>query len=53
MTKSFYKIVGVLFINRVKNSPNGHSKYFLINKLQQDKNFLWKFINKIQTYILK
>jgi ribosomal protein S18 acetylase RimI-like enzyme len=53
MTKSFYKRVGVLFINRVKNSPNGHSKYFLINKLQHDKNFLWKFINKIQTYILK
>lgn len=53
MTKSFYKRVGVLFINKIKNSPAGHNKYFLRNKLQKDKSILWKILNFIQTYILK
>jgi GNAT superfamily N-acetyltransferase len=53
MTKSFYNRVGVLFINKIKNSPKGFNKYFLINKLEHDKNIFWKIKNAIQTYILK
>lgn len=53
LTKKFYNKVGVLFINRIKNSPMGHTKYFLINKLDKDKNFFWKLKNFIQTYIFR
>lgn len=53
LTKNFYNKVGVLFINKIKNSPIGHTKYFLINKLDKDKSLVWKIKNFIQTYIFK
>ncbi len=53
LTKSFYTKVGVLFKHRIKNSPYGHTKYFLMNKLDRDKSFLWKLKNVFQRYTRK
>jgi GNAT superfamily N-acetyltransferase len=47
-TKTFYKKIGVLFSTTIKNSPRGHSKYILVNKLEKDKGLIWKVKNFIQ-----
>lgn len=48
LTDRFYTKVGVLFKHKINNSPIGHTKYYLINKLDKDKNVLWKLRNSFQ-----
>lgn len=49
-TSKFYNKIGVLFSKTIKNSPKGHNKYFLINKLEKDKNKFWNFIKFLQRF---
>lgn len=48
-TKNFYNSLGVIFSKRIYNSPKGHCKYILINKLEKDKNLFWRFIVFLQS----
>jgi GNAT superfamily N-acetyltransferase len=49
-TAKFYNKLGVLFAKTIPNSPKGHKKYFLINKLEEDKSLIWKFISFLQRF---
>lgn len=48
MTSNFYNKLSVLFLNKIKNSPPGHTKFIMINKLQNDKTIFWKFKSFLQ-----